>query len=214
MYPVYLITCFHPEYVQHLKPYVGCIVTAGKTVEDRFAEHLKGRRSGAAYLQRAIKKYGKEWFRVEQVDAGNTPEQALELEAWWVKRLGTLAPEGGYNLTAGGRGSRGRKASDETRQKMSDSLKGLTPWNKGKTGIYSAETRQKMSKSRIGKSSWNMGKAWNEEMKAKLSEAHKGYCPPPERVERMRIALTGRPKPDSWREKNKLRQRDEEGRYL
>ena len=39
----------------------------------------------------------------------------------------------------------------EARQKMSESLKGKIPWNKGKTGCYSEETKQKMSKVRKGK---------------------------------------------------------------
>lgn len=103
MYPVYLITCFHPSYGQNVMPYVGVVVTKGKTILDRFRGHTKQCKSSTSYLGRAIKKYGKEWFTVEQIDAGNTPEQALELEKWWIKRLGAKHPTG-YNLTDGGEG--------------------------------------------------------------------------------------------------------------
>lgn len=102
MFPVYLITCHHPSYGRYIMPYVGCC-PSGKSIAERFAEHLKGRGS-APYLYNAIQKHGKEHFHIEQIDAGNTPEQALELERWWIARLKTKAPEGGYNLTDGGEG--------------------------------------------------------------------------------------------------------------
>ena len=38
--------------------------------------------------------------------------------------------------------------TEEYRKKMSESLKGNVPWNKGKTGIYSEETLKKMSEVR------------------------------------------------------------------
>lgn len=103
MFPVYLITCHHPSYGRYIMPYVGVVLKEGKTIEQRFKEHCQ-KDGGAKYLSRAIEKYGREHFRVEQIDAGNTPEQALELEKWWIARLKTRAPEGGYNLTDGGEG--------------------------------------------------------------------------------------------------------------
>ena len=62
-----------------------------------------------------------------------------------------------------------RGASDETKRKISESLKGNVAWNKGKTGIYSEETRKQMSESakervkrgilpdNTGKKPWNYG---------------------------------------------------------
>lgn len=46
---------------------------------------------------------------------------------------------------------RGRKISEESRQKMSDSHKGKIPWNKG--GTFSEQSRQKMSLAKKGKRS-------------------------------------------------------------
>ncbi len=40
---------------------------------------------------------------------------------------------------------RGRKRSKEQRKRISESMKGRTPWNKGKTGVYSVETLEKIS---------------------------------------------------------------------
>jgi hypothetical protein len=78
---------------------------------------------------------------------------------------------------------KGKKFSEETRKKMSESKKGkagkwmtgrvpwnkgltgFVPWNKGKAGTYSCksmkpmtdETRKKMSEARMGKKPWNAG---------------------------------------------------------
>jgi group I intron endonuclease len=90
---------------------------------------------GCPYIQAAMNKYGKEWFQVEQIDAGNTPEQALELEKWWIKRLGTRSPMG-YNLTDGGRGKVGYHHTDATRAILSAKHTGK---------IMSDEARRKMS---------------------------------------------------------------------
>jgi len=61
----------------------------------------------------------------------------------------------------------GKKTSKEIRKKMSKATKGRTPWNKGRTGVYSKETLEKMSQSQ-------MGKIVSKETRKKLSKAHKG----------------------------------------
>jgi hypothetical protein len=129
MYSVYLITCRHPSYGLHVMPYVGVVLADGKTVADRFYEHLSGdKASGATYLRNAIKKHGKEWFTVEQIDAGNTPEQALELEQRWVGLLGAKRPTG-YNLNDGGQGNTGFRFTDEQRAYLSSVKQGIIPAN-------------------------------------------------------------------------------------
>ena len=47
--------------------------------------------------------------------------------------------------------------TDEHKQKLSESHKGLTPWNKGKKGLWTAseETKKKLSDSHKGKTPWN-----------------------------------------------------------
>jgi group I intron endonuclease len=137
MYPVYLVTSFHPSYGQYIWPYVGCIITEGKTIDERFAEHCHPTRSsGATYLQNAIRKHGKKWFQVEEIDRGNTPDQAKDLEKWWVMRLGAMAPDGGYNLTKGGDGIPGYKHTAAVKQAQSARQLGKRP---------SEETKARMS---------------------------------------------------------------------
>lgn len=49
----------------------------------------------------------------------------------------------------------GRRKSDDMRAKVSQKLKGRTPWNKGKK--LSPETRARMSEARFGRTAWNKG---------------------------------------------------------
>lgn len=64
--------------------------------------------------------------------------------------------------------NKGRISSEETKRKLSESHKGQTPWNKGKTGIYSEETRKKISNTL-------KGRHISEEVKTKISEKLKGH---------------------------------------
>lgn len=66
-----------------------------------------------------------------------------------------------------GKADRSYMKTPEYRKKMSESLKGNTPWNKGKTSIYTEETLKKMSETR-------KGKKMSEEARKKMSEAAKG----------------------------------------
>lgn len=71
------------------------------------------------------------------------------------------------NLIEGGTGG---ALSEISRKKMSESKKGKTPWNKGKTDIYSKETIAMMSNSHKGKKL----KPFSEEHRSRISESNKG----------------------------------------
>ncbi len=61
----------------------------------------------------------------------------------------------------------------KTREKISNSMKGKIPWNKGKTGIYSKETLYRISNSL-------KGRKLSESTKEKISEKFKGRKQTPE----------------------------------
>lgn len=81
--------------------------------------------------------------------------------------------------------NKGIKWSEETKQKISASLKGRKPWNKGKVGLMpvphnkgkhlSEETKAKISASRKGQPSWNDGLKWDDETKAKIKASKLKY---------------------------------------
>ena len=57
--------------------------------------------------------------------------------------------------------SRGKTMSEETKQKIRESLIGRTPWNKGKK--LNEETKQKIRESIIRRTPWNKGKKLNKD---------------------------------------------------
>ena len=92
----------------------------GKTMHKlhkRMGEHRRGTKH---YVDRAIQKHGWENFTIEILEECATSEELSEREQYWIARLNTKAPNG-YNLTDGGEGSPGRKATDEMRANMSAS---------------------------------------------------------------------------------------------
>ncbi len=75
----------------------------------------------------------------------------------------------------------GKTLPDEHRKKISKSQKGKTPWNKGKTEIYSEEAKQKMSESHIGIPR-------SEKTRKRMSESHKGKTLSEEHRKNMRLS--------------------------
>lgn len=72
-----------------------------------------------------------------------------------------------------GKGSTGRKCSEETRRRISDSKKGTPCWNAGKTGIYSDETLKKIKDARA-RQVMEKGRKYSDESKEKNRVAHLG----------------------------------------
>ena len=165
----------------------------GKTkhsISQRFRSHINTvRRGSSSHLHRAIRKYGKQNFIVENIESVS-PEQSLsEREIYWIA---ALQPH--YNMTNGGEGALGRVISPQTRKKMSDARKGVSPWNKGKTGVYTDETKERMKISWFGhngKKPWNVGVSHTEETKHKISATRKGTSPTEEARRRMSLSKMG-----------------------
>ena len=61
----------------------------------------------------------------------------------------------------------GKKCSEESKRKMSEAKKGITPWNKNKKENLSEESKRKMSAAK-------KGKTFSDEHKEKISIAMKG----------------------------------------
>ena len=119
------------------KQYVGIAVD----FERRCREHISGH--GSKIVCQAIQKYGSDNLRFDVWYEGD--EQWIKtMERRAILALDTIAPSG-YNLTFGGEGSLGWRASEETRRKMSEARRGK------KLGPPSEETRRKISEAHKGK---------------------------------------------------------------
>jgi len=100
------------------KCYIG--QTVG-TLKNRWRCHVSDKHSCCTYLKRAIQKYGKESFKVEELSAASNQEDLNDLEEQFIKDLNCLAPNG-YNLRTGGKVS---KMSEVTKRRFSEVRMGI-----------------------------------------------------------------------------------------
>lgn len=93
MYSVYKITN-----VANGKIYVGC---TSKNIYDRFGWHWR-QRNNKTLIAKALRKYGKNGFRIETLEEVDTREQMFLREKCWISELSSNNRSVGYNLTDGG----------------------------------------------------------------------------------------------------------------
>lgn len=161
------------------KIYIGQTIHSIKT---RWSGHCRSKPERSGIMSAAIKKYGKENFKIEEVDSANTLEELNQKEIFWICHYNSLSPNG-YNLNPGGNSSpmhpdtkkklseinRGKRHSEETKRKISELIKiGKFGGNKGRTWRLSEEVKRKMSERRK-----QMYENKTEEEKKIISEAAK-----------------------------------------
>ena len=166
------------------KSYIG--ISIHEPEKRRIKDHLSGR--GNRVIARAVKKYGRDAFTYEILEADVFDEFLPELEVTYIANFNTVAPHG-YNLDSGGSH---KIPSEETRRKLSKASKGR------KLPPRSAEHRRKISEARKGKKL----KPLTEEHRRKISEAQKGEknhnfgkTPPEETRLKMSKAIKGEKHP-------------------
>jgi group I intron endonuclease len=155
-------------------------------VEERFKKHVEGR-SRCSAIEKAVQKYGKDNFSIEQLAKANTAKELDLLEMKFIKEMDTISPNG-YNLNEGGNCP---TFSLETRKKLSEALKGNTN-SKGK--IRTQETKEKMSKA-------HKGKKLSVEHKKKLAKAKLGKKLSEEHRKNIGLGNTGRQHSEETRQK-------------
>jgi hypothetical protein len=131
-------------------------------------------------FQGALLEHGFDTFTWEQIDMAETAEELNNKEIEWIAFYKANDPQYGYNISKGGPG-RGCRPSEETRKKMSESLKGKPAWNRGRTGVYTEEQLKRMSKAQ-------KGRIITDEHRHKISIAHIGiqnHCTISEETARM-----------------------------
>jgi len=135
-----------------------------KRRETRHFSELRNDKHDNIYLQRAFNKYGEENFKFEillycEIDQLTYYEQNF---------VNILNPE--YNICRECVDSnKGTTWTDESKQKLSNSIKGEKNCNYGKK--MSDEQRAKISLAKSGENNHNFGKHFSEDHRRKISEA-------------------------------------------
>ncbi len=140
------------------KMYVGSAVDFEKRWKNHRIE-LELNRHCNVYLQSAWNKYGADAFEFVIVENVADLDKLIEIEQLWIDASECCNREKGYNLCAVAGSAFGRKASEETKAKLSLAKSGH---------IVSAETRVKIS-------AFHKGRKRSEETKLKLSLSHMGH---------------------------------------
>ena len=126
-------------------------------------DNYKG--SGIA-LKRAMKKYGEENFItgiIEFCSADNLFEKEIE----WIEKYKTFKT--GYNLTKGGESKLGSICSEDTKEKMRNSLIGKPSGFKGQK--MSEEHKEKIRQKKLGKST-GIGHVVSEKTRKKIGNSN------------------------------------------
>lgn len=146
------------------KKYVG--QTQQSDINDRWCEHKRvSEHTLGRYIYNAYKKHGIENFKFQIVCICFDSDCNI-YEEYYIKKFDCLAPNG-YNLMSGGKNF---KHHPDTLKKMSESIKA---YKKLHPQVCTEETRKKLSESLKGEKNPNFNKPMSEEQKQKISETHK-----------------------------------------
>lgn len=165
-----------------------CLVNDKKYVGQHHGEFTDNYLGSGHYIKDDIQKYSKNKFKVKLIEECNTQEELDEREKHYIKQLRNNYPlDLIYNIADGGQtgftfgskhsditkdriGLASKNRSKESNEKISEHRKGVEPWNKGKTGVYTKEQIERMKKSATGRK-------LSDETKKKISESQKGRVP-------------------------------------
>jgi hypothetical protein len=167
----------------------------GQTIDTRKVGH-------GMLIRQAYEKYGKENFSYEKICGDISNRKTLNfMERFWIKVIDSRSPVG-YNIEEGGSDkgevaestrqklkviNTGKALSEETKKKISESLKGdknhfygkthtpeaiqkIIAGNVGKTFNHSEETKDKCRRSKLGDKNPMYGKIITEEHRQKLKD--------------------------------------------
>lgn len=127
-------------------PKGGVYIGSGASIENRWSNHKLRLRKGnhhSIYLQRAYDKYGLDAFKFSIVEIVASVEDLIQREQYYIDQmLETLPIDKIYNMSKVAGSTRGRKATDEERKRMSETRKGRK---------HTLEAIQKMVDANIGK---------------------------------------------------------------
>lgn len=157
------------------KIYIG--QTTG-SLQNRWWHHCKPS-SECVCLSRAIQKYGRENFTIEQIDCACSFDELDVKERYWIEYYDSMDKQKGYNLQSGGH--KNHVFSEETRLKLKNSLKNSV---KFKESCRSESRRRKLSESHKGlkqspetiakKIKHHIGRKASDECRQRISDSRIG----------------------------------------
>jgi len=140
----------------------------GKTnnIQRRVRRHINDSKYKSIYFHRSLNKYGISNFSIEILCICDNIDELNEMEYHYIKQYKSRQYQNGYNLTDGGEGSYGYITSEETRKKLSKSLKNR---------IFTKEWKDRISKSKkrnyIKENHPNFGKKLSKTTREKISKS-------------------------------------------
>jgi len=144
-----------------------------KYIGEHSSDNLEDEYFGSGILiERALKKYGKENFKKEFLEFFLNKEEAFKAQEKYIQYYNTLHPNG-YNLHHKG-GWHITNISEEQKKKISKTLMGNIPWNKGLTKQTDERVKKYVESNtnnlkRLGKP------AWNKNLTSEIDERVKKY---------------------------------------
>lgn len=175
-------------------------VYIGQHKSKRFDRNYYG---SGILIAEAIKKYGKENFKIELVEECNSKEELNDAEIYWIKKFDAVNNDNYYNIALGGYTQ--PILTDESHKKQSQTLKKhyadgtITPPMLGKhftetqklkisqatkLAMNSVDMKLKLKGNRLKRT---------EEQCCEISKRFKGVSKTPEHKEKIRKALLGVP---------------------
>jgi group I intron endonuclease len=155
--------------------------------EKRFSQYKKLHSTNQTFLYNSLKKHGSENHNFEIIHLC-LKEELNQLECHYISFFDTFNTLHGLNLTSGGDAP--EMVSDETRKKISESIKGEKNGFYGKK--HTEETKEKIRKIHIG-NKYALGVVRSEEYKLKSSLSRIGKKSSEETKKKISMSNTGKP---------------------
>jgi len=133
---IYKITC-----TVNNKVYIGQTI---RTMESRFERHIRDAERSenpTIHFQRAIKKYGRDAFKIEKIDEANSQQDLNEKERYWISFYKSTDNNFGYNSALGGEG--GNTYLNKSPKEMGDIKSKISKSNSGRNNGASKQIKCK-----------------------------------------------------------------------
>ena len=134
-------------------------------------------------IHKAIRKYGIENFSIDVLEYCDSKESLNDREMFYIELYKSFVKENGYNLTMGGNGTLGRRHTKEFIENLRNKMIG-NEYTKGRK--LSDEHKEKLSKAILGKKCPDRGRKKTEEEKIRMSEKMKLRILTKEHIEKLR----------------------------